>query len=68
MRESETLLNMDGRSPLLLLTSGKLLKKKQSHSTMFSNQSLSFIVYVTFWPRLDELEPMYRIKTMTTTH
>ena len=28
MRESETLLNMDGRSPLLLLTSGKLLKKK----------------------------------------
>ena len=29
MRESGTLLNTDGKSPLLLLMSGKLLKKKQ---------------------------------------
>ena len=35
---------------------------------MFSNQSPPFIVSVTYWPRLGELEPMYRIKTMTATH
>ena len=36
--------------------------------TMFSNQSLPFIVSITYWLRLGELEPMYRIKTMIATH
>nr|POE96089.1 hypothetical protein CFP56_23461 [Quercus suber] len=36
--------------------------------TMFSNQSLPFIVSAMYWPRLSELEPLYRIKTMIATH
>ena len=35
---------------------------------MFSNLSLPFVVSVTHWERLGELEPMYRIKTTTTRH
>ena len=35
---------------------------------MFSNPSLPFIMSVTYWARLGELEPMYRIKTTTARH
>ena len=46
------------------------LKEEEAklYITMFSNQSLPFIMSITYWPRLGELEPMYRIKMMTTTH
>ena len=40
MRESGTLLNMDGRSPLLLLVSGKLLKKE---AAAFNNKAMNAI-------------------------
>jgi len=35
---------------------------------MYSRPSLPFIVAVTHWARLGELEPMYRVKTTTTRH
>nr|POE46374.1 hypothetical protein CFP56_55233 [Quercus suber] len=35
---------------------------------MFSNPSLPLIMSAMYWARLGELEPMYRIKTMTTRH
>ena len=41
MRESGTSLNTDGRSPLLLLVSGKLLKKKQSRA--FNSKAMNVI-------------------------
>ena len=41
MRESGTPLNTDGRSPLLLLVSGKLLKKKQSCA--FNSKAMNVI-------------------------
>ena len=41
MRESGTPLNTDERSPLLLLVSGKLLKKKQSRA--FNSKSMNAI-------------------------
>ena len=40
MRESGTLLNTDGRSPLLLLVSGKLLKKK---TVAFNSKAMNAI-------------------------
>ena len=35
---------------------------------MFSNPTLSFVVSVTHWERLGELDRMYCIKTTTTRH
>nr|POE70403.1 hypothetical protein CFP56_61896 [Quercus suber] len=38
------------------------------HIIMYSSPSLPFIVSVTHWVRLRELEPMYREKTTTARH
>ena len=46
------------------------LRKEETklYITMFSNQSLPFIVSAMYWPWLGKLEPLYRIKMMIATH
>ena len=35
---------------------------------MFSSQSLPFVVSISHWARLGEIDPLYRLKTNTARH
>ena len=60
MRESGTPLNMDERSPLLLLVSGKLLKKKKTAA--FNSKAMNAIFNVV------SMEEFKRISNVKVTH
>ena len=59
MREYETLLNMDRRSPLLLLVSGKLLRKKQA---IFNSKAMNAIF------NADSMKEFKRISNVEIAH
>ena len=62
MRESGTPLNTDGGNPLLLLVSGKLLKKKQSRA--FNSKAMNVIfnaVSIEEFKRISNIEVAHTV-------